>query len=51
MNYDGTVRSSVGDIVQFSFGEDGLDPSWMEATDGCAVNFDHNLEHVRHTVT
>ncbi|GMT32896.1 hypothetical protein PFISCL1PPCAC_24193, partial [Pristionchus fissidentatus] len=28
--YDGTVRSSVGDIVEFVFGEDGLDPALME---------------------
>ena len=24
--YDGSVRSSAGSIVQFRFGEDGLDP-------------------------
>lgn len=30
-NYDGTVRSSVGEIVEFTFGEDGLDPALMES--------------------
>ena len=28
--YDGTVRNSVGDIVQFVYGEDGLDGAHME---------------------
>ncbi|KAI6183781.1 DNA-directed RNA polymerase subunit [Aphelenchoides bicaudatus] len=31
VNYDSTVRTSVGEIVQFQFGEDGLDPCYMEA--------------------
>ncbi|CAI4229809.1 unnamed protein product [Auanema sp. JU1783] len=48
-NYDGTVRSSVGDIVEFVFGEDGLDPSVMEAKDGSVVDFDHILEHIKNT--
>ncbi|GMT04446.1 hypothetical protein PENTCL1PPCAC_26619, partial [Pristionchus entomophagus] len=47
--YDGTVRSSVGDIVEFVFGEDGLDPALMEAKDGSVVDFDHVLEHVKNT--
>lgn len=29
--YDGTVRNSLGDIVQFVYGEDGLDGSHIEA--------------------
>lgn len=49
MNYDGTVRSSVGDIIEFTFGEDGLDPALMEAKDGKVVDFKHVLEHVRNT--
>ncbi|KAF3932632.1 hypothetical protein ABW19_dt0200788 [Dactylella cylindrospora] len=28
--YDGTVRNSLGDIIQFSYGEDGLDGQHME---------------------
>lgn len=47
--YDITVRNSTGDIVQFIYGDDGLDPACMEG-DGCPVNFDHNLLHARNTV-
>ncbi|VDN04831.1 unnamed protein product [Thelazia callipaeda] len=50
VNYDGTVRSSVGDIVEFTFGEDGLDPALMESKDGGVVDFKHVLEHIRNTV-
>lgn len=50
MNYDGTVRSSVGDIIEFTFGEDGLDPALMESKDGSVVDFKHVLEHIRNTV-
>lgn len=31
--YDLTVRNSVGDIVQFMYGGDGLDPTDMEGKD------------------
>ena len=31
--YDMTVRSSIGEIVQFSFGGDSLDPVDMEGKD------------------
>ncbi|VDK76100.1 unnamed protein product [Cylicostephanus goldi] len=48
-SYDGTVRSSVGDIVEFTFGEDGLDPAMMEAKDGSVLDFMHQLEHIRST--
>ncbi|CAD5234319.1 unnamed protein product [Bursaphelenchus xylophilus] len=47
VNYDNTVRSSTGDIVQFKFGEDGLDPCFMEAKDGDVVDFNHILFHTR----
>lgn len=33
LQYDYTVRSSMGDIVQFIYGEDGLDPACMEGKD------------------
>lgn len=29
--YDGTIRNSMGDIVQFIYGEDGLDAVYIEA--------------------
>lgn len=31
--YDYTVRNSSGGIVQFIYGDDGLDPAGMEAKD------------------
>jgi len=36
VEYDGTVRNSVGDIVQFQYGEDGVDPA--KSDHGVAVN-------------
>jgi DNA-directed RNA polymerase beta' subunit len=29
VGYDRTVRNSIGDILQFSYGEDGFDGSWL----------------------
>jgi DNA-directed RNA polymerase II subunit RPB1 len=34
--YDGTVRNSTGDIIQFLYGEDGMDAVWIEEQ-----QFDH----------
>lgn len=50
-SYDGTVRSSVGDVIEFIFGEDGLDPAMMEAKDGSVVDFCHVLEHAKNIQT
>ena len=36
VEYDGTVRNSVGDIIQFMYGEDGVDPA--KSDHGVAVN-------------
>jgi DNA-directed RNA polymerase subunit A' len=36
VEYDNTVRNSVGDIVQFTYGEDGVDPA--KSDHGKAVN-------------
>jgi DNA-directed RNA polymerase II subunit RPB1 len=30
VNYDGTVRNSVGQLIQLRYGEDGLDGLWVE---------------------
>ena len=35
---DGTVRHTGGDIIQFQYGEDGVDPS--RSTNGKAVDVD-----------
>jgi DNA-directed RNA polymerase III subunit RPC1 len=46
VQYDMMVRNSAGDVVQFRYGDDGLDPSRM-MSDGRPVEFDKLLESVR----
>ncbi|KAL6659840.1 hypothetical protein ACP70R_002669 [Stipagrostis hirtigluma subsp. patula] len=31
VKYDGTVRNSMGDVIQFLYGEDGMDAVWIES--------------------
>jgi len=45
LEYDGTVRNSVGDIIQFRYGEDGVDPA--KSDHGKAVNVSRLIEQVR----
>lgn len=45
-HYDGTVRNSSNEVVQFEYGGDGLDPMMMEGKDK-PVDFNRILEHVR----
>ncbi|XP_067133403.1 DNA-directed RNA polymerase III subunit RPC1 [Centruroides vittatus] len=45
-HYDMTVRNSIGDIVQFVYGGDGLDPAAMEGKDK-PVDFRRVLELVK----
>ena len=49
VSYDSSVRTSTGEIVQYQFGEDGLDPCVMEAKDGSVVDYAHILAHIRNT--
>ena len=42
IQYDNTVRNSVGGIVQLVYGDDGLDPVEMECKDGAPIDF-HRL--------
>ena len=37
-SYDGTVRNSVGDVIQFLYGEDGMDGAAIES---------QTMEHLR----
>lgn len=37
-SYDGTVRNSVGDVIQFLYGEDGMDGAAIEG---------QTMEHLR----
>uniref|UniRef100_A0A7S2ZF96 DNA-directed RNA polymerase subunit n=1 Tax=Rhodosorus marinus TaxID=101924 RepID=A0A7S2ZF96_9RHOD len=42
--YDSTVRASDGSVVQFTYGDDGLDPAEMESEfDGRPLNFDRSF--------
>ena len=43
--YDGTVRDALGNIVQFRYGEDGVDP--QKTYHGKAVNIDRVIEKVK----
>ncbi|XP_073114015.1 DNA-directed RNA polymerase III subunit 1 [Elaeis guineensis] len=38
--YDQTVRTASGSIVQFVYGDDGMDPAKMEGKDGIPLNLD-----------
>uniref|UniRef100_A0A8C7K2E8 DNA-directed RNA polymerase subunit n=1 Tax=Oncorhynchus kisutch TaxID=8019 RepID=A0A8C7K2E8_ONCKI len=44
--YDLTVRSSTGDIIQFVYGGDGLDPAAMEGKDE-PLEFNRVLDNIR----
>ncbi|KAH8053046.1 DNA-directed 5'-3' RNA polymerase [Aureococcus anophagefferens] len=48
VGYDGTVRNSEKNIVQFTYGDDGLDPVKMETGDSMPVDFGRLLHRVRH---
>jgi len=45
IEYDGTVRNSIGDIIQFRYGEDGVDPA--KSDHGKAVNVARMTEQIR----
>ena len=45
VEYDGTVRNSIGDIIQFRYGEDGVDPA--KSDHGKAVNVGRIAEQIR----
>lgn len=45
IEYDGTVRNSIGDIVQLRYGEDGVDPA--KSDHGKAVNVSRLVEQIK----
>nr|CCA19646.1 DNAdirected RNA polymerase III largest subunit puta [Albugo laibachii Nc14]CCA23078.1 RNA polymerase III putative [Albugo laibachii Nc14] len=47
--YDRTVRNSEGAVVQFMYGDDGLNPAFMEGDDR-PVDFNRLYEHIRSTI-
>lgn len=48
VHYDKTVRNSVNEIIQFRFGEDGLDPACMEDDDAC-MDMEHRWRRAKNT--
>lgn len=40
LHYDDTVRGAASNIVQFCYGDDGMDPAGMEGKDGKPLNFE-----------
>jgi DNA-directed RNA polymerase subunit A' len=48
IEYDGTVRNSIGDILQFRYGEDGVDPA--KSDHGKAVNVGRLVEQIKITM-
>ena len=46
VQYDGTVRNSSSEVIQFEYGGDNLDPLMMEGKDR-PVDFGRVLEHVK----
>ncbi|KAL9655634.1 hypothetical protein ABK040_002297 [Willaertia magna] len=48
--YDGSVRSSDNSIVQFIYGDDGMDPHRMESDEyGRPLNFQYTMLHEQQT--
>jgi DNA-directed RNA polymerase subunit A' len=45
LEYDGTVRDSAGDIIQFMYGEDGVDPA--KSDHGQAVNVGRLINQIK----
>ena len=45
LEYDSTVRDSAGDIIQFRYGEDGVDPA--KSDHGKAVNVNRLIEQIK----
>jgi DNA-directed RNA polymerase subunit A' len=48
VEYDDTVRNSIGDIVQFKYGEDGVDPA--RSDHGKAVNVSRLVDQIELSV-
>merc|ERR1719217_1461186 len=50
LRYDLTVRTSAGDVVQFAFGDDGLNPARMEGSSSKPLDFQYVMQHVQHVL-
>ena len=49
MQYDNTVRNSEQSVIQFTYGDDGLDPALMEKGKYVNVSRYHILGHATRT--
>ncbi|XP_057978200.1 DNA-directed RNA polymerase III subunit 1 [Malania oleifera] len=49
VHYDNTVRNANGTIVQFLYGDDGMDPAQMEGKKGFPLNFERLFLKVKAT--
>uniref|UniRef100_A0A1J3DX36 DNA-directed RNA polymerase subunit n=1 Tax=Noccaea caerulescens TaxID=107243 RepID=A0A1J3DX36_NOCCA len=49
VHYDSTVRNASGCILQFTYGDDGMDPVLMEGKDGAPLNFDRLFMKIQAT--
>jgi DNA-directed RNA polymerase II subunit RPB1 len=50
IKYDGTVRNSLGDIIQFAYGEDGLDGTAVENQYIDTIPMSHDDFHRRYRI-
>jgi DNA-directed RNA polymerase III subunit RPC1 len=46
VQYDYSVRNSTGDMIQFLYGGDALDPTYMEGKDR-PVDFQRAFDHIK----
>lgn len=46
IHYDGTVRNAINEVVEFTYGGDGLDPVWMESKHK-PVDMDRQFSHTQ----
>jgi DNA-directed RNA polymerase III subunit RPC1 len=46
VHYDNTVRNAAGGIVQFTYGDDGMDPVTMEGGSGAPLDLNKTLAKV-----
>lgn len=51
IHYDNTVRNASKGIVQFVYGDDGMDPASMEAKKGFPLNFERLLMKAKVCIT
>lgn len=48
LKYDLTVRTSAGEVVQFAYGDDGMNPARMEGSSSKPLDYDTVLRHVEY---